>query len=304
MHTVWRKRFVPVMAGMLLMGCGGDSSNGGPSLSERYETALRTTDPVERARSLADIAVEQREAGSYSDSKKSIAAAIEACRDAEGPSAQASAYACVAMAQAKIGKRSDARSLIRDARVHIAQIEQSKDRVGPLPDIARTCLQLEDSRAATAALRQARDAANEIQDQLSRSTCLIGIAPVHFEMKEDDEEGLALVEEAMGSAESIGDPRRRADALISMAAALRKLNRSEDSAEALEASLEAARQIESSISKAHALAAVANELIAAGKKGEARSIVDEARVAAEASSDPGVRREVLEKINNLLSRTN
>jgi hypothetical protein len=281
-------------------GCGSGSSQGGKSLNQQYQDALKISDAGQRARKLATLAKSQQTAGDVIGMGEALASARQAAMAVKDPGSKSSALLVVAEAAASLEQsQDDIKSLLREAGKAIESATDPDVRVTLLADLAAaTGKHLKNQTAAAAHLKTAEEAAEEISDSSSvtKVTALTKIAVAYGKLgsSADAERVLASATEF---AQSLADEREKCDCLAEMAVAQAKMQNADASKALFASAEEAAGKIMDPESQGYAFLNLARKAAAAKNKSQAGSLLDQASAAADKVTDSGARGSLQQEIS-------
>jgi hypothetical protein len=124
---------------------------------------------------------------------------------------------------------------------------------------------------------------------------------VAYEKLERPDDMQRVVTQALEFARSQAEPREQSDCLAEVGGALYSMKKPAEGKTALDEAQAAAAKIATDDSKAYALLHIAQKASAAGQKGAARKLLDEAKDVATKVTDGSVRTQLNEDIDSALN---
>ncbi len=293
---VWMS--VVVLTAVLAAGCGGNGgTTPGASLADQYQRAVKTTDPVERAKQLVVVAERQRQAGDLGGAQLSMKSAMDAAIEVQDPAGRATALNAVADAHAKAGSVSDAKATLKDVRKAADEIADNAARIKAVAVMAQIYARLPDGKAAaTGYLKMVEDLAGAIADPESRVSAVLEMAAAYNEAQAAAD-AQKWIDSALETARGIPDARKRTDAITSIGAKLAVMKKSAEAQTVFQEAEKSVAAIETPLSQGYALVNLADKQRQAGQLGAASKLLNAAEAQAD-KSDGSLKEPLVNEINS------
>lgn len=200
----------------LASAVGCKKSEGGSSLTQQYEQALKIPSDEARARKLATIGEAQLKAKDNSGAERSFAAAREAAELVTDPMQRAGVYITLAVKQATSSSVENQRSAVRGAAAAIDKIEIPEAKAENLADLGVLQARFVDREVALATIQSAEELIDQVADFEGKVNVLSKVAKSYRAIRNQDEAERVLAS-ASEMAAGIESPSERIRALIAVA---------------------------------------------------------------------------------------
>jgi len=273
------------LALLAVLGCtsasDSDSPADGPSLTDRYEAAMRVSDPGARARDLMAVAVAQHAAKDSAGAKKSLSEAEKAGRKLEDNLARSSVYTRLASTYARLNQPYEAGQALKTAQQAALELETAEAQARALCSIGEVQgAKLDNPDTARLTLAKSLDLAQTVEDPEGRLTVLGSIATAYARSKLAAE-AEQVIDRALADAGAIENPVTRAAALTAIAAAQVNMGQKEPAQATLAQAEAAAKEIEDHYKRVYRLRDIILQYIAAGNGAKANALYDQAKTVAD-----------------------
>ena len=291
---------IAAIALLTFCGCPSDDGGGGgasgPSLQERFQTAMNISSPTSRANQLIDVARDQNAAGDATGMRTSLDNAFAAASEGDDPAATALAFNGLAAAEAEFGSKSKAEEALKEARKAATKIEVASIKVEQLGAVAVTFgTKLGDTDKASSYLKLASDSASAIEDPAMRSQAIISLAKCYHQI-ENKEESAAMTDAAAAAAKEIEGADKQANAIVGIAAKVQEMGQGDKAQELCEEAVALAESSQDALTKANVFAEAALVISKSGDSARAQELIKKASTATDQISDPGLKSEAEEKV--------
>jgi hypothetical protein len=253
---------VLVLAAACCTGCGSKKP-AEPSLTQRVDAANLERNPEIRARTLIDIAAEQRALKDTPGAATTSALALKAAEQIKDPGTRAEVLLIVAKQSADAGSRIDASKAIESARVAVQTIADRNAKVAATISLAEAVLKFESPearvRAATAVLNGAESLVEGVTSPEDKVPLMAELIAVKIKIA-GKEAAQPLLKTATEQAAAITEPRVRVRTQSAAAARLYAGGRAEEGKAFFDAAVASAAGIADPLAKGHALLDVVEAL--------------------------------------------
>lgn len=286
---------------LVTAGCG-PSKTPVASYEDKIADARAEANPDSRARKLIVLGYQQAsKSQDIIGSNKTLEWAESSCEEITDPSAKAGAYTLLGGAQARLGSKVKAGKALKEARTAADGIENMEVRIGALAGIA----------AVYGSHLKETEKANEVlktaADAASKiedpQSRAIALKDVAkaYFKSELKEAGDKSLASAIEAAGAVEDAKMRSDVIAQIAAA-QAASDSEAALATFESALESARKADKAYSQAYALTEIAEKLAEAKHVDLARKTLDEAKALVKDIPEVDLQGQTEAKISKVKSK--
>jgi len=274
-------------------GCGGKKGKKKLSTNEKYEQAMKLTDPEAKAKKLADVGEEQASAGDIMAAEKSFDEAIKAAAQIETVDGKVSAYTIIAAEAIKAEMNSQARKAVDKAGDAVSGMEDPQAQTLQFAKLAVSYSKLGEDRKPKIYLTKAKNQIETLDTDSAQINCLVAVGYAYHQI-EDASGADELLGQAIAKSNGLTDTRAKCDGLAAVASKRISMDQDDKAVAILKDALTVARSIddggdETLISKVYALAAIGKQFRRAGEKDQASEIFEEASALAKKIKDSDAR---------------
>lgn len=199
----------------------GDASGAEQSLKDAFKAAGEITDDLYgQASAYGDIAAMQGHCGLRGSAKNTVQLSRDLQEKIENPKHRVAVLCKISLTYGRYLENSTAAEVyMGQAKGLVSGLEDPRDKVEGLMDLAQTCQDMEMPEQADAMVDAAIEAANGIQRPRDRCDMVTQVASRLIAMNQQ-EKAVARFEEAIAATESIETPESRAFALAEIGLAM------------------------------------------------------------------------------------